>query len=272
MGIIDQWGNGLKLIADELKNYPNIELKWSEVGAQFQLQFVNKAFDGLEIKQLNPETGLGLKELGLRLGINLSDDAKSEELSAEKDDKSGLSWDQAGTKLGLSLEKNGTRLDELSAEKDTKSENGTRLALGLEKNGTRLTTNLAENDTQKLDWEKIGTRLAKIRHQAGEKMALGYKKNGTKSTLRWLLTDTKSTLSEVQLEQTLIFCENARTIQEMMDLLSFKDRTKFRIKYIKPFLELELIAMTLPEIPSSPKQKYYTTQLGKDLLNSKLSA
>ncbi|MDR0422388.1 MAG: putative DNA binding domain-containing protein [Proteiniphilum sp.] len=40
MGIIDQWGNGLKLIADELKNYPNIELRWKEVGLSFQAQFV----------------------------------------------------------------------------------------------------------------------------------------------------------------------------------------------------------------------------------------
>lgn len=40
LGIIDQWGNGLKLIADELKEYPNIELRWKEVGLSFQLQFV----------------------------------------------------------------------------------------------------------------------------------------------------------------------------------------------------------------------------------------
>ena len=40
MGIIDQWGNGLKLIADELKDYPNIELRWKEIGLSFQLQFV----------------------------------------------------------------------------------------------------------------------------------------------------------------------------------------------------------------------------------------
>ena len=32
MGIIDQWGNGLKLIADELKEYPQIEFRWKEIG------------------------------------------------------------------------------------------------------------------------------------------------------------------------------------------------------------------------------------------------
>lgn len=40
LGIIDQWGNGLKLIADELKEYPNIELRWKEVGLSFQVQLV----------------------------------------------------------------------------------------------------------------------------------------------------------------------------------------------------------------------------------------
>jgi predicted HTH transcriptional regulator len=40
MGIIDQWGNGLKLISDELKDYPQIEFRWKEVGLSFQVQFV----------------------------------------------------------------------------------------------------------------------------------------------------------------------------------------------------------------------------------------
>ena len=43
LGLIDQWGNGLKLIADELKAYPEIELNWAEVGFQFQVQFVHKS-------------------------------------------------------------------------------------------------------------------------------------------------------------------------------------------------------------------------------------
>lgn len=40
LGIIDQWGNGLKLIAEELKEYPNIEFRWKEIGLSFQVQFV----------------------------------------------------------------------------------------------------------------------------------------------------------------------------------------------------------------------------------------
>ena len=42
LGIIDQWGNGLKLVAEEMKGYPEIELRWKEVGLSFQVQFVKK--------------------------------------------------------------------------------------------------------------------------------------------------------------------------------------------------------------------------------------
>jgi predicted HTH transcriptional regulator len=40
LGIIDQWGNGLKLISDELKSYPEIDFTWKEVGLSFQIQFI----------------------------------------------------------------------------------------------------------------------------------------------------------------------------------------------------------------------------------------
>ena len=60
----DKKGDGLKLIADELKGYPEIELRWFEKGLQFQVQFIKKDF------------------------------APFEELSTV--------WDQVGTKLGLS--------------------------------------------------------------------------------------------------------------------------------------------------------------------------
>ena len=48
-----QWGNELKLIADELKEYPNIELRWKEVGLSFQVQFVNMSHN------LNTDTYVG---------------------------------------------------------------------------------------------------------------------------------------------------------------------------------------------------------------------
>ena len=52
LGIIDQWGNGLKLIADELKEYPEIEFRWKEVGLSFQVQFIKSNYKNqLELGQ-----------------------------------------------------------------------------------------------------------------------------------------------------------------------------------------------------------------------------
>lgn len=64
LGIIDQWGNGLKLIADELKAYPEIEFRWKEVGLSFQVQFVKRNFKAeIESRQeLGQELGQERKE------------------------------------------------------------------------------------------------------------------------------------------------------------------------------------------------------------------
>lgn len=50
LGIIDQWGNGLKLVSSELKNYPNIKLKWKEVGLSFQVQLIKTEKDNITAK------------------------------------------------------------------------------------------------------------------------------------------------------------------------------------------------------------------------------
>lgn len=46
LGIIDQWGNGLKMVAEEMKSYPEIDLRWKEIGLSFQVQFVKKNYKG----------------------------------------------------------------------------------------------------------------------------------------------------------------------------------------------------------------------------------
>jgi ATP-dependent DNA helicase RecG len=64
LGIIDQWGNGLKLIADELKDYPDIEFRWREVGLSFQVQFLklNYEVEQQRHQELGQELGQEQKE------------------------------------------------------------------------------------------------------------------------------------------------------------------------------------------------------------------
>ena len=159
IGVIDQWGNGLKLIAAELKSYPDIEFKWFEKGLSFQVQFIRKGFV--------PQNEFDLDKLGTEIGAKL-----------------GLSWDQ------------------------------------------------------------VGTKSAPSRHQVG----------------------TKSPLSWRQIINLLKISQSAHSVKDMMDLLEWKDRTKFRDKYINPLLEIQILAMTIPEKPNSSKQQYYLTEKGQVFL------
>jgi len=59
LGIIDQWGNGLKLIADELKKYPQIDFQWKEVGLSFQVQFIKLSFAAEQERRQESEVKLG---------------------------------------------------------------------------------------------------------------------------------------------------------------------------------------------------------------------
>jgi ATP-dependent DNA helicase RecG len=55
--IIEQWGNGLKLIAEDLKIYPEIDFDWKESGIAFRVTFSNKNYrQQQELQQeLQPE-------------------------------------------------------------------------------------------------------------------------------------------------------------------------------------------------------------------------
>lgn len=45
------------------------------------------------------------------------------------------------------------------------------------------------------------------------------------------------------------------------------DRTKFRNQVLRPLLDAGLVEMTIPNKPTSSKQKYRLTERGKQILN-----
>ena len=57
-----------------------------------------------------------------------------------------------------------------------------------------------------------------------------------------------------------------RSIAVFMELIGRKDCTKFRNQVLKPMLEAGWIEMTIPDKPTSSKQKYRITAQGKALL------
>ena len=52
-----------------------------------------------------------------------------------------------------------------------------------------------------------------------------------------------------------------------MEIEGRSDRTKFRNQVLRPLLDAGLIEMTIPDKPTSSKQKYRLTEMGKQILN-----
>ena len=78
---------------------------------------------------------------------------------------------------------------------------------------------------------------------------------------------TKSALSRQQVE-ILTYCKIQKPLVSILEKFNWKDRTKFKRKYINQLLQESFLAMTIPEKPNSSKQKYYTTEKGKEFLEN----
>lgn len=93
-----------------------------------------------------------------------------------------------------------------------------------------------------------------------------YQPDGDTSMMVWDQVGTKLGLSWHQVEIVLSSCETPATVQQLMTLMEWKNRSKFREKYITPLLEEVILAMTIPEKPTSSRQQYSLTEKGKQLL------
>lgn len=80
--LIEQWGTGFRKLSEELKEYPEIELRINEPGLSFQIQLIKRDYQTEKAEhQADRKASSGQNRAGVR---------------------PGPSWDQVGAKLGLS--------------------------------------------------------------------------------------------------------------------------------------------------------------------------
>jgi len=68
--------------------------------------------------------------------------------------------------------------------------------------------------------------------------------------------------------QVLKFCQEPHKSSEIMSLIGLKHWKTFQANYLNPLLQQGLLAMTIPEKPTSRKQRYITTEAGKEVLKA----
>ena len=88
----------------------------------------------------------------------------------------------------------------------------------------------------------------------------------TKLGLSWEQVGTKLGLSWEEVEKLFIALQEPKSMVELKELYRWANTTKFKAKYVSPLIEEQFVGMTLPDKPTSPKQKYFLTDYGKALL------
>jgi predicted HTH transcriptional regulator len=71
--------------------------------------------------------------------------------------------------------------------------------------------------------------------------------------------------STAQVEELVKILDKEMNREDIQNKLGLSHRENFRLNYLKPALEQELIEMTIPDKPNSSLQKYRLTVLGKQL-------
>lgn len=116
----------------------------------------------------------------------------------------------------------------------------------------------------KIVFRKAVTKQGLSRDQVGTKS--GVSKDTSKDTSR---DTSRVQVSELVLKLLLVL-KGEMPVREMMEKLELKNRSKFVLNYLNPALEEGVVAMTQPDSPKSPTQKYYLTEKGKGLLTNEI--
>ena len=88
----------------------------------------------------------------------------------------------------------------------------------------------------------------------------------TKLGLSWEQVGTKIGLSWNEVEKIFIALQEPKSMVELKKLYRWSNTTKFKAKYVSPLIEAQFVGMTIPDKPTSPKQRYFLTDNGKSLL------
>jgi hypothetical protein len=105
--------------------------------------------------------------------------------------------------------------------------------------------------------------------QVGTKLGPSWDQVGTKLGPSWDQVGTKLGPGRDQVTaQVLNFCQEPRKSSEIMELIGLKHWKTFQANYLKPLLQQGLLAMTIPEKLTSSKQRYVTTEAGREALKT----
>jgi predicted HTH transcriptional regulator len=245
--LVEEWGSGYKRIREACQKDGYPEPIWEEFGTVTRVTF----FPHPEVVKISVEAELGPSrdQVGTKLGPSW-DQVKSEEV-----------WDSEVMILldRCHIPQNIIELmDVLKWTNRTKFRH--RYVVPLIKKGLLKMTvpDKPQSSKQKYQLTEEGS---KQRASLETKPGPSWDQVGTKLGPGW---DQVKTESKWDLEAITLLgqCRTPQNITDLMNVLKWTNRTKFRHKYIVPLVDAGLLTMTVPDKPQSSKQKYQLTKKG----------
>lgn len=130
---------------------------------------------------------------------------------------------------------------------------------------TRIRKEIADYPTMKFEFEeKPSAWLVTISYEKRKTDEKGELATDLATNLSQLVTNLS-----VQVKKLIINLNNKSLSPIELQLViehAPKSRPYFKKHYLDPAVELDLVTMTHPDNPKHPKQKYYLTYKGKELL------
>ena len=110
--------------------------------------------------------------------------------------------------------------------------------------------------------EQLGSGIPRIIEHYGKECF-----QFTENFLRMVFPATRQVTPQVtpQVERLLEVFAEEHNRQELQDMLGLSDRKNFRINYLNPAIEAEVIELSNPNNPKSSRQRYVLTEKGKRL-------
>ena len=112
-------------------------------------------------------------------------------------------------------------------------------------------------------WSKRGSKLKNLRLQINNDLLLDdFKKGASWVEKGSKLFDKRATI----LLKTLLLCLSAQHRDDILSILEFSSRDRFRELYLQPLRQEGFLEYTQKDKPNSPDQRYITTEKGRRLL------
>lgn len=109
---------------------------------------------------------------------------------------------------------------------------------------------------------KAGDRVRDKAGDIGRDIAGDIVRDTDEDIVRDIAIDAQNFIDNKK-EQILLYCRTTRTRKEILKKIKLVSNVKNFNTYVAPLLQLDWLEMTIPDKPSSPKQKYRTTLKGK---------